>query len=89
MYVLVVYDIGEKRVTKVLKTCRRFLDWVQNSVFEGEITKANYEKLKKTLGKIINKEEDSVRFYCLRSSDQVKLEILGIDKKETSDDGII
>ncbi len=89
MYVLVVYYIGEKRVTKVLKTCRRFLDWVQYSVFEGEITKANYEKLKNTLRRIINKDEDSIRFYCLRTSDQIKLEILGIDKKETSEDGII
>ncbi|MCD6434687.1 MAG: CRISPR-associated endonuclease Cas2, partial [Candidatus Diapherotrites archaeon] len=31
MYVLIVYDIGEKRVNKVLKLCRRYLDWVQNS----------------------------------------------------------
>ena len=39
MYVIVVYDIGEKRVAKMLKLCRQYLNWIQNSVFEGEITK--------------------------------------------------
>ena len=43
---ILVYDINEKRVTKVLKTCRKYLYWVQNSVFEGEISPAKLEKLK-------------------------------------------
>jgi len=51
-----VYDIGEKRVQKVLKTSRKYLFWVQNSVFEGEITKANYVKLKAELKKIIDEK---------------------------------
>ena len=38
MYIILVYDIGEKRVAKMLKLCRRYLNWIQNSVFEGEIT---------------------------------------------------
>ena len=38
MYVLLVYDIKEKRVGKMLKLCRRYLNWIQNSVFEGEIS---------------------------------------------------
>ena len=37
MFVILVYDIKEQRVTKVLKKCREYLSWVQNSVFEGEI----------------------------------------------------
>ncbi len=31
MYVIIVYDIGEKRVAKVLKLCRQYLQWIQNS----------------------------------------------------------
>ncbi|MEN2993717.1 MAG: CRISPR-associated endonuclease Cas2, partial [Thermodesulfovibrio sp.] len=46
MRVILVYDINEKRVSKVLKTCRKYLHWVQNSVFEGELTEAKLEKLK-------------------------------------------
>ena len=29
----------------MLKRCRKYLQWVQNSVFEGEISEANYEKM--------------------------------------------
>ena len=62
MFVVMVYDIGEKRVQKVLKTSRKYLYWVQNSVFEGEITNANYIKLKTELKKIIDEDYDSIRF---------------------------
>jgi len=89
MYVLLVYDICEKRVNKVLKICRQYLDWVQNSVLEGELTKASLETLKKRIERIVNKEEDSVRIYKLRTQDDLTLEILGIDKKQVADDGII
>lgn len=89
MYVLLVYDIGEKRVNKVLKICRQYLDWVQNSVLEGELTKASLETLKKRIGRVIEKEEDSVRIYKLRMEDAFDLEIMGIDKKQVADDGII
>ena len=40
MYVIIVYDIDVKRVAKVCKYLRQHLNWVQNSVFEGGLTKA-------------------------------------------------
>lgn len=89
MYVLLVYDICEKRVNKVLKISRKYLDWVQNSVFEGEISKPNLEKLKSALKGIIEDKEDSVRIYEFRVKVSMKLEILGIDKKGVSDEGIL
>ena len=46
MFVIMVYDVNQKRVAKVLKIARKYLNWVQNSVLEGEITDAKYEKLK-------------------------------------------
>ena len=45
MYVILVYDIGEKRVGKMLKLCRRYLSWIQNSVFEGEISEVKLKAL--------------------------------------------
>ena len=80
MKVILVYDINEKRVAKVLKICRKYLHWVQNSVFEGEITPAKLEKLKIELRQIINLEEDSVIIYTFRSEWYTKREILGIQK---------
>lgn len=75
-----VYDINEKRVNKVLKTGRKYLNWVQNSVFEGEITAAKFVKLKTELKRIIKKEEDSVIFYILRTTRYSEREIMGIRK---------
>ena len=46
MYVILVYDIGEKRVGKMLKLCRQYLNWIQNSVFEGELSESKLRELK-------------------------------------------
>jgi CRISPR-associated protein Cas2 len=35
-----------KRVGMLLKLMRRYLNWIQNSVFEGELTAAKLEALK-------------------------------------------
>ena len=80
MYVIIVYDINVKRVNKVLKTCRKYLYWVQNSVLEGEISKANLIRLKTELLKIINKKEDSVIIYTFRTTKYSTREIMGIQK---------
>ena len=75
-----VYDIKEKRVNKVLKTARKYLTWVQNSVLEGELTNASLLKLKTELNNIIDKKEDSILFYLFRTRTYTKREVMGIDK---------
>jgi len=77
-----VYDIGEERVAKVLKIGRKYLTWIQNSVFEGEITEANLIRLKKQLMKVIDREKDSIIFYILRTTAYIKKETLGKIKGE-------
>lgn len=80
MFVILVYDIGEKRVAKVLKTCRKYLYWVQNSVFEGEISEVNLTKLKTELNKIIKRDADSVIIYSFRTTKYSNVEIMGLKK---------
>lgn len=77
MYVTTVYDVGEERVAKVLKTGRKYLTWIQNSVFEGEITESKLEKLKTELKKIVEPETDSIVFFKLREAYLAKKEIIG------------
>lgn len=84
MYVIMVYDIGVERISKVLSAGRRYLTWIQNSVFEGEITEANFMLLKNKISKIIDKNNDSVIFYILRTTSYMKKEVLGIIKGEDS-----
>ena len=59
MYVIVTYDIGEKRVGKMLKLCRKYVNWIQNSVFEGEISEVKLKELKIRANRIMLKEHDS------------------------------
>ncbi|MDK2821814.1 MAG: CRISPR-associated protein Cas2 [Clostridia bacterium] len=80
MFVILVYDVNQKRVARVLKTARKYLYWVQNSVLEGEISEANYVKLKTELSKKINKEEDSIIFYTFRTTRYSKREVMGMQK---------
>jgi CRISPR-associated protein Cas2 len=80
MFVIVVYDVNQKRVAKVLKTCRKYLYWVQNSVLEGEINESALIKLKAELERIIDKDEDSVIFYTFRTTKYSNRELMGIKK---------
>lgn len=80
MYVILVYDVSVSRVGKVLKTARRYLTWVQNSVLEGELTEAGFRALRRDLERIIDKDEDSVLFYVLGNERYAKRELMGIRK---------
>lgn len=82
MFIILVYDVNQKRVVKALKTCRRYLDWVQNSVFEGEITKAQLVALREDLKKVLNLKEDSVLIYRFRTTKYFKRETLGKERQE-------
>lgn len=80
MYVIIVYDIEQERVAKVCKYLRQSLTWVQNSVFEGELTKAQLAKVKSGLSNIINEEKDAVIIYTARDVKWMDRETMGIDK---------
>ena len=67
MYIILTYDVGKKRVSMVMKTCRKYLLHVQNSVFEGTVTEAKLKRLKNELAHIIQIEHDSVQIYELCS----------------------
>ncbi len=84
MYVIMVYDVSVARVQKVLKTGRKYLTWVQNSVFEGELTEAQFARLQRALQKIIDPEEDSILFYILRTQAYMERCTLGVIKNEPS-----
>lgn len=84
MFVIIVYDVSVDRVTKVLHFLRRYLTWIQNSVFEGEITEKQLVEIEHGLSKRIEKSTDMVRLYILRSEDAVKIKTLGTPKSDTS-----
>ena len=82
MYVILVYDVGEKRVGKMLKLCRRYLHWIQNSVFEGTITEVKLRELKHKAREIMVLQEDSLIVFCSREERWLEKEILGREKNK-------
>lgn len=80
MYVLLVYDIGEKRVAKTLRICRCYLNWVQNSVFEGEITEGKMKELLKKLKDVIKKKEDSILIYRFLKKEAFQKQVIGQER---------
>lgn len=83
MYVIVVYDVGEKRVGKMLKLCRQYLCWVQNSVFEGELSEVKLKELKLKMESLIEKSEDSVILFTNKMGYNMDKQILGKERMST------
>jgi CRISPR-associated protein Cas2 len=82
MYVILVYDVEQKRVGKMLKLCRRYVNWIQNSVFEGEITEVKLKELLTEAGKIMNKEKDSIILFQSRQEKWLEKTVIGKEKNE-------
>ena len=80
-YYIAVYDVNQKRVGKMLKLFRRYLNWVQNSVFEGELTISQHKRLWQEAYEMM-KDEDGVIFYQLRDELYVDRQVLGKEKSE-------
>jgi CRISPR-associated protein Cas2 len=80
MYIIAVYDVGQKRVGKMLKLCRQYLNWIQNSVFEGEISEVKLEELKIRAREIMDLEDDSFIIFKTRQEKWLDKEIVGKER---------
>lgn len=80
MYVVLVYDVGEKRVGKMLRLCRKYLNWIQNSVFEGDITEVKLKELKLKAKGIMDEQTDSLIIFSSRSEKWLDKEIVGKER---------
>ena len=86
MLVLITYDVntetaaGKTRLRKVAKQCINYGRRVQNSVFECILDNAQSIQMKAILSDIIDKEEDSLRFYYLGNQYKTKVESVGVEK---------
>jgi len=83
MLVLITYDVsviakgGQRRLRNIAKTCLDYGMRVQNSVFECEVTPAEFVMLKSKLVEIFEPQVDSLRFYFLGKKGREKIEHIG------------
>ncbi len=89
MYVVLVYDIsqsenGQRRWSKIFKISKKYLSHIQNSVFEGEISKVQLMKMQKELSLYIDKSLDSVIIFKSRQEKWLDKEFWGKEDDKTS-----
>ncbi len=83
MYILITYDVdtvsqtGQKRLRQVARVCKDYGQRVQNSVFECEVTEAQFVTLKGRIAAIMDMQLDSIRFYFLTSKSHGRVMTLG------------
>ncbi len=84
-YVFLFYDIEEKRVNKVFKKCKKYLNHWQKSVFRGALTNAQILELEFELKKIINKKKDFISIIKIMDFKTIGETTLGTVEKNTED----
>ena len=85
-YIFLLYDVGEKRVNKVFKICKKYLSHFQKSVFRGQISPSKLKKKKKDLEKIIEPNVDFICIIKLMNDKVFGEEILGTNPNTTGED---
>lgn len=95
MLIVVTYDVstetsaGRARLRKVAKQCQNYGLRVQNSVFECKMDEAQFVAFKSSLLKLIDKNEDSLRFYRLGNAYQNRVEHYGNKEVQNIDAPLI
>lgn len=80
---------GKKRLRKVSKECQNYGQRVQNSVFECKVDATQFTALKLRLADIIDKDQDSLRFYQLGNNYKNKVEHIGVKESVDLDSPLI
>jgi CRISPR-associated protein Cas2 len=83
MYVIAVYDMASERTGKMLKLCRQYLHWVQNSVFMGEISPVRLRELEAAAEEIMELDYDSFIIFQSTHVSSMEQKIIGRQKAET------
>ena len=80
MRILAVFDVtNDRRRRKLVLLLQGYLQRVQKSVFEGFISKTQYKELCEKSEKVIDEEEDSIRYYPICSTCSSGMELRGIN----------
>ncbi|MEM4729993.1 MAG: CRISPR-associated endonuclease Cas2 [Thermoplasmata archaeon] len=84
MYAIIVYDVAVERINNVRGFLKQLMNWVQNSVFEGELTESEFMRVQKSLNEIIDKDEDHIIIYLMAGNKYLNKVELGTPKSEIS-----
>ena len=76
MFVLIVYDTEADNCVKLHKCLKKYLNWNQNSVFEGNVTRAQYVKIRDIL-EVQRAPKSHIVLYSMENEKLLTREELG------------
>jgi CRISPR-associated protein Cas2 len=85
MYVIIAYDIGVERLDSVRQTLKQYLNWIQNSAFEGELSEGRLEEVRLKVMELIDEKVDSVVVFTVSNPEWVRKFIWGREKGATDE----
>jgi len=83
VFLVAVYDVAQEKNRKVLKFLRARMHWVQNSVFEGDLTEGELREIKDHLEEVTD-IGDSVIIYQMGNEKYIDREVIGEEKGSSS-----
>lgn len=79
-----MYDVQENKCAKLKKICDNYLNHIQNSVYEGELSNLLLKQLKVKLDTIIDKNTDSIIIFTTNNPKWLIKEVIGVEKNNFS-----
>lgn len=77
---IIVYDVNARN-SRVRRTLKKYLDWTENSVFQGSLTEGVYKELTARLEGLIHRENEVIHIFRI---DQLRsTKVLGKEKRPT------
>jgi CRISPR-associated protein Cas2 len=83
VYVIIAYDIVVERLDKVRHVLKQYLNWIQNSAFEDEISAGKLEELRLKIFDLIDVEQDSIVVFSSSNPTWISKIIWGREKAAT------
>lgn len=84
MYVVIFYDVPAERTRLFHKRLGRYLNWMQNSVFAGDLSVAKYKKLRRELDELME-EDDKLAFVSTANRHNIEVETQSGDSSTFDD----
>ena len=83
MHVIIAYDIAVERLPKVYHIMKRYLNWIQNSAFEGDLSAGQLEELRLKVAKVIDESKDCIVVFKMENPKWLEKSIWGKEKSAT------
>ncbi len=77
---IIAYDIEVERLHKVYLVMKQYLNWIQNSAFEGDLSLGQLEELKAKVMKVIDEKNDSIVVFLVSNPEWIDRKVWGKER---------